>query len=312
MISSTSPFFTIIIPVFNRAHLLRETIASVLAQTVADFELIVVDDGSSDDPGTVCRSVADPRIRFVRQDNGGASSARNRGMDEARGDYVAFLDSDDRYLPGHLESLKSVLVSFPRCAVYSQIIADRGPGKKFVKPPRAIRPDEDMASYLMCDRGFVQTSGLCLPTDIARRVRYRTDAVYGDDTDFAIRLHLSGCAFIMTPHPTVLWSDDLDHSRLSDLRRPLTELSWLEDLRGKIPDRAYYAYRGWHLAKSLSQTRPFYALGLFLKAVFMRAYSPRLAGVILMQIMLPNRLYRRVTDRWLVVRRARTKTHEAA
>jgi glycosyltransferase involved in cell wall biosynthesis len=293
------PFFSVIVPVYNRANLLKSSLTSVIGQTFGNFEIIVVDDGSDDHPEDACREMGDTRIRLIRQSNGGASSARNRGIDQARGRYIAFLDSDDRYLPNHLESLKEILDHYPDAATYSQVIADRGEGRVFVKPPRAIHPGENMAMYLMCDRGFVQTSGLCLPADVAKRVRYREDAHYGDDTDFAIRLQLAGCTFVMCPQPTILWADDLDHDRLSDLRKPLTELRWLEDLKLSIPAQAYHAYRGWHLAKSMAQQRPLYALTLFLRALLYGAYGPRLAGVVFMQIALPNRVYRRITNLWI-------------
>ncbi|WP_182422179.1 glycosyltransferase family 2 protein [Aureimonas sp. ME7] len=302
-----SPFFTVVIPVYNRARMIARTLESVYAQDFPDFEVVLVDDGSTDDLEGVAASLSYPRLRIARQENGGASRARNRGIDEARGDYIAFLDSDDTYLPHHLSTMKAAIEGQPGSVVYSPVIANREGGRQFVKPPRAIFAGENMATYLICDRGFVQTSGLCVPADVARRVRYREDARYGDDTDFAIRLQLAGCNFLMTPTPSVVWSDDLDHDRLSHLRRPLAELDWLDDLKPYIPPEAYHGYRGWHLAKSIAQEQPGRALWLYARAVLKRAYSPRLAGVVLMQIVMPNQTYRRLTNWWVEKRKgART------
>jgi glycosyltransferase involved in cell wall biosynthesis len=90
-------------PVYNRASVVRRAIDSVLAQHFDDFELIVVDDGSSDGSADLVAAVADPRLRLVRlPTNGGGNAARNRGIHEARGSIVAFLDSDDYYLPHKL------------------------------------------------------------------------------------------------------------------------------------------------------------------------------------------------------------------
>jgi len=278
-------------------------IESVLAQECGDFEILVIDDGSTDDIAGALSRFSDSRLRLVQQPNGGASQARNTGIDLARGAFVALLDSDDMYLPHHLSAMKVILDRSPDVAAYCQVIALRGPGRSFVKPPRAIGDGENMANYLICDRGFVQTSGLCLPIQVARSVRYRNDAKFGDDTDFAIRLQLAGCRFVMADTPGVIWADDAEHERLSDQRQPLGNLPWLEDLRPDIPKPAYHGYRGWHVAKSLFHVAPLKALGLFAGAVVRGAYSPRLAAQIFLQIVLSNNSYRRLTNRWLANRR---------
>src|ERR1700760_2526444 len=104
-----APFFSVVIPVFNRAGPLAQAIESVRAQTFQDFEIVVVDDGSTDDPRAAVGRFADPRIRYFRQANAGGGAARNHGIDEARGQFVAFLDSDDVFLPHHLASMHRLL-----------------------------------------------------------------------------------------------------------------------------------------------------------------------------------------------------------
>ena len=98
---------SVIVPVYNVENYIRECIDSILAQTLSFFELILVDDGSKDDSGRICDEykAADNRIRVVHKKNGGLSSARNRGLDEAVGDYVCFIDSDDSVRPDFLEKL---------------------------------------------------------------------------------------------------------------------------------------------------------------------------------------------------------------
>lgn len=97
------PFFSIITPTFNRAHLLGKMIASVLAQTYTDFEFILVDDGSTDDTKQLVDSYVDDRIRYLYQENGERGKARNTGVKSAKGAYVFFLDSDDLIYPNHLQ-----------------------------------------------------------------------------------------------------------------------------------------------------------------------------------------------------------------
>jgi glycosyltransferase involved in cell wall biosynthesis len=104
---------SVVIPVFNRADTVEQAIRSVLAQTAPAHEIVAVDDGSSDGSPDVVAGLGDPRVRLVRQPNGGAGSARNRGLDEATGDWIAFLDADDWWTGARLESAASALASRP-------------------------------------------------------------------------------------------------------------------------------------------------------------------------------------------------------
>jgi len=103
------PHFSVIIPVYNRAKTLGAAIQSVLAQSCQDFEIVIVDDGSTDDPAAVIAQFSDPRIRFLRQKNQGGGAARNAAIDAARGRLIAPLDSDDIFLPHHLQTMKMLL-----------------------------------------------------------------------------------------------------------------------------------------------------------------------------------------------------------
>ncbi len=94
---------SIVLPSFNRAHIVPRAIESILGQTCRDFELIVVDDGSSDNTEEVVRRFNDDRIVYVRQENAGACAARNNGIAHARGEYIAFQDSDDIWHADKLE-----------------------------------------------------------------------------------------------------------------------------------------------------------------------------------------------------------------
>jgi glycosyltransferase involved in cell wall biosynthesis len=100
---------SVVIPTYNRAAFIVKALQSVLDQTFQDFEIVVVDDGSTDETAEIIRRMDEPRIRFLRQDHRGVSAALNTGWRAAQGEYIARLDSDDRWLPTLLQELLAVL-----------------------------------------------------------------------------------------------------------------------------------------------------------------------------------------------------------
>ncbi len=106
---------SVVIPLYNKEKQIARTLRSVLAQTYRDFEVVIVDDGSTDGSAGEVGKFSDPRIRLVSQKNAGVSAARNRGIEEARGEHVAFLDADDEWKPGHLANLHDLITRYPQC-----------------------------------------------------------------------------------------------------------------------------------------------------------------------------------------------------
>lgn len=151
------PTVSVIIPTYNRAQYVCEAIDSVLTQTYKDFEIIVVDDGSTDNTPTLVPSYGPP-VKYIRQDNQGVSTARNRGIYHASGKYVAFLDSDDMFYPDKLSVQVSVMEAHPRES-FSFTDYSQGPNL----PPKRIgrakrhRIDPDDIFYSLCRRIIVHT-----------------------------------------------------------------------------------------------------------------------------------------------------------
>ncbi len=110
------PLVSVIIPTFNNASLLPETLDSVLKQTCTDFELIVVDDGSTDDTAAVVQR-AYPSAQYIFQPNRGPAAARNAGAASAQGEYIAFCDHDDLWNPEHLQTLLDTFTAYPQTAL---------------------------------------------------------------------------------------------------------------------------------------------------------------------------------------------------
>ncbi len=107
---------SVIVPTFNRAALCKRAVESVLSQTYRNLEVIVVDDGSVDDTRAKLAGL-DERVKYLWQSNAGVSSARNRGIESAQGEFLAFLDSDDSWLPWKLESQLAVLLAYPKAGM---------------------------------------------------------------------------------------------------------------------------------------------------------------------------------------------------
>jgi glycosyltransferase involved in cell wall biosynthesis len=129
MTQAPPPMFTIVIPTRDRAVLVERAVRGVLAQSESDFELIVVDDGSTDDTEARITAITDPRVRYVAQEPSGAGPARNHGAELGTGRFVTFVDSDDEVLPGWLEQLADVIRD-QRCGIVSCGFIDRWPSAR--------------------------------------------------------------------------------------------------------------------------------------------------------------------------------------
>ena len=111
--------FSIIIPLYNKAHTIKQTLISVLSQTFQEFEIIIVNDGSTDNGVVVINECTnDLRLRIINQSNQGVSVARNRGIKESKYNYIAFLDGDDEWLPFFLEEIRAAIIKFPHAGAF--------------------------------------------------------------------------------------------------------------------------------------------------------------------------------------------------
>jgi glycosyltransferase involved in cell wall biosynthesis len=289
------PRFSVIVPVYNRAATVLPTLQSVRDQTFTDFECIVVDDGSKDgeELRAVVEGLDDPRFRYVRRENGGESAARNTGVDKAHGEFIAFLDSDDRWLPEKLHRDEGA--SAQRRVVFSPMLIERKGRIVGQRPKSAPAAGEPIGEYAACRQGFVSASSVCVPIELARQVRWNERIVFGNDTDFAVRLGAIGAEFVMISEPLSIMNDDESPNRMSRSKDWRRVLAWLDDIRPAMTERAYLAYRGWHVARMAAQDGHYIeALGYYGTALVTGALSPSLAVKALGQVFLPRPIYKRI------------------
>jgi glycosyltransferase involved in cell wall biosynthesis len=304
--SASAPHFSVIIPVHNQAGALSAAIRSVLAQSCQDFEIIVVDDGSSDEPAQIVTGFDDARIRFLRQSRQGSGAARNAGIDAARGRFIAPLEAGDIFLPHHLESMKTLLDGTRNTVGYARIMVDRGQGRTFQRPSRAVRKDENMGEYLLCEGGFVPITTLVVDRLLAKRVRYNTKLHAAEGTDFAFRLWLAGCRFLMAGKPGAVWNQTSDPCQVASAGPSIRTQRfglWLEQMKPHMTRRAWVGGRGWALAKMVARDgNRQEAMKLCLDAFLRGCYGPRLAPVVFLQVCLDAARYRKLanmTTAWL-------------
>jgi len=185
-----TPLISIVMPCYNAAATLAEAVGSVLAQSLGDFELLIVDDGSTDGSVQLAYAMAseDTRIRVIRQRNGGPAEARNRGLAEAEGQYLAFLDADDRWVPlalaKHMRAFaenQACGVSFGRVRFYDP--AMHTPGALSTVPARLTLTDV-LGEYPVCT-----TSNLICRRAVYEQVGgFDADLTHGEDQEWVARV----------------------------------------------------------------------------------------------------------------------------
>jgi len=193
-VTSQPASIAVVIPAFEAESFVGRAIRSALEQTLTPGEIMVVDDGSADGTAEIARSFGPP-VRCVRQSNQGAAGARNRGVEEARADYVAFLDADDEWSPHHLERALAVLQRHPElmwfCAAYD--IRFRS-GKTVERRPdeRALIDEAYFENYFeMARRWDVHTCSVIVRSELFEQVGgFDTGLAVGEDQDLWLRIAL--------------------------------------------------------------------------------------------------------------------------
>lgn len=187
---------SVVIPLYNKEHYISQAIDSVLSQTVQDFELIIVNDGSKDTGPEIVNTYDDQRIHLINQKNQGVSVARNCGISVAKADIVAFLDADDEWLPNFLETILILRQKYPNAGMYGTGYALYTDGEH--KRDNVWKPDlEDrkLTSYfaesVSCGFPIIITSSFAAPKKILGEIGgYKEKFRAGQDHDLFGRLAL--------------------------------------------------------------------------------------------------------------------------
>ena len=215
---SSSPKVTVIIPTHNRANLLTRAVQSVLSQTFTNYEIIIIDDYSSDDTQEIVAEFDVPSIRSFRHDQSrGASAARNTGIAQARGEYIAFLDDDDEWLPMKLqEQVELIEASSPNVAlVYGWLDRINDSNHRMKRGPRK-HTHGDAFDALLSLTTIAPTSTLLVRSSAVRDIGGFDESLpRGNDADFISRISRR-YEIVVLPKVIVKYHTDHGHSRISD------------------------------------------------------------------------------------------------
>lgn len=287
------PKVSVVIPTYNRVSLISECIESVLRQTYKDFEVIVVDDGSTDDTEEVLKPYHG-RIRYIRQENAGVATARNRGVLEATGEYVAFLDSDDQWFENKLELQMDLMTRHPELvmACGNGIYLDgKDKGKQVIKEDRARQYEKNGITLRDAFYRFpLRTSTILIKKDVFNQIGgFNESYRVAEDMHlaFSIMLKYGNAGFINTPLYKLKKGDDNLSSK--GISKQLYSIRVLEELflsnpeiKGILTDKEVadrLAYRYYHLAQAYrKQGDRNEALEAFKKAL---SYRPFYASCLL-------------------------------
>lgn len=213
--------FSIIIPLYNKADYIAETLKSVLNQTYCDYEVIVVNDSSTDNSLEVASSFQDERIHIYTKENEGVSAARNYGIMHAKYDYIAFLDADDIWESDYLECQKKLIEIYPDAGIYSTAFYSLEKGKRklrnvLINEHTHFLVHDYFKESVMNGLSICWTSSLCLKKEMIKEIpMFRVGIKRGEDLDLWLRIALNyDVAYLNLPK--VFYRTGLSDSLTSD------------------------------------------------------------------------------------------------
>jgi glycosyltransferase involved in cell wall biosynthesis len=235
------PYFSVIIPTFNRAHHIVKAIDSILSQTFSDFELIIVDDASTDTTKELVQSYTDKRMVYIRNiTNQERCISRNRGIEKASGKYICFLDSDDYHLSHHLQTLYQLICykNEPEAFFFSNAWNEDTAGNRTER----VCPDfEKFNPYTYFLHYTVNPQRWAVHHQLFEKIKFDPQIIICEDMDVSLRLLAYGCKVFQLKERTTVYVAAEDSFTVSDVNKAEKELLYLKrifhrkELKRKLP-----------------------------------------------------------------------------
>lgn len=273
------PYFSIIIPSYNRAHLLKRAVDSLLNQTFQDFEIIIVDDASKDTTSEVVKSMNDSRIRYFRNEtNQERCISRNKGIELSTGKYVCFLDSDDYHLPNHLQTIYEVIIekSEPKAFFFVNAWNETNEG---VRSERSCPDFSTINPYTYFLHYTVNPQRWAVHREIFNHQKFDKEVVICEDMDVSLRIVQAGFPVFQIKARTTVYVAAEDSFTVSDPKKAEKELFYLKkivnrpELKHHLPRKEVnrlYSMCYYHLAmKSFQLKRTFSTMKFAIQSFFL-------------------------------------------
>ena len=250
-------YFSVIIPLYNKEKFIQNTIKSILEQTFQDFEIVIINDGSTDKSEEIVLKFKDKRIQYFFQKNQGASIARNFGIEKSTSNFISFLDADDLWFPNHLESLKNLIELYPNSGIYASryqlvfknntisVPSFNGIADDF----KGIVTDYFYSSY---NYAVATSSSITIPKEVFDKVgMFKPYISSGQDTDMWLRIALE--------YPVII-GNEVTASYLIFVNDSLSKTNILKKEIKRFDDYLEYEKTNKSLKKYLDIYRMEYAL----------------------------------------------------
>ncbi|MGG2024822.1 glycosyltransferase [Gottfriedia sp. S16(2024)] len=289
---------SVIIPTFNREKLINRTIESVLSQTYTNFEVIIVDDASTDNTEKVIKGFRDERIKYIRlEENSRGTKPRNIGILESKGELIALLDSDDVWLPNKLEKqiefIKDDIGNDFMC--FTDVILKADNSKEVKSRNREIIEGEDILEYIILEDNSVQTSTYLLSASLAKKTLFGYDVKKHQDWDFCLKLQKQNTKFISLQEALSIYYVDKREGRIAINSKYQVSLQWLEKVKMYMSNKTYHAFLAKYVANSIIiEGNRLQGFKIFAQAYAEKAINQKMFLKGLVKCALPNFLIKRL------------------
>lgn len=230
--------FSIVVPLYNKEKSVSRAIESVFGQTYGDFELIIVNDGSTDNSLGVVEKIKDERIKIINKKNGGVSSARNVGIENANTDWICFLDADDYWKPNHLEIIAELKSKYQSGQIYSTLVCENSEkGIEFIENSLPDNFEGFIGNYFsLASKGTIfHSSSVCVSKKALLEIGcFDTNLKHGEDLDVWFKLMMNNIAVVKKTGTAVydlLGENRAMHSKCSYEKHLLSKINHYRSIK---------------------------------------------------------------------------------
>lgn len=262
---------SVIIPYYQNSKEINRSLSSVFAQTFQDFEVLLINDASPDweEALPIVESFNDNRLKIIsHQINKNGAIARNTGIKAAQGEFIAFLDADDEWLPLHLSNLLNIQENEDSDLVYSSCSVHSSNNFKYVLPKNSLLSSKNLSEYLFCNSGFIATPSILVRASKAQEVLFNEHLKRHQDYDFLLRLEAAQIKFDWSKDVTVIVHWEQNNLNAKGGTWEYSE-KWFKEYKGYMSSKAKSCFILKFVVFRLLQNRNI-ATGLFKFIVYCR------------------------------------------